>query len=292
MPQADLRNSKFMSSARVAGATALLALLLAPRQPAEAQLSGAQRASANTVAATAAQFPFPETLEYSVEWRLWYAGTAKMNFRPASKEQWDTTVHVESAGLVSKLFTVNDNYAASLNGPRFCADNTRLDATEGKRHKLTTVRYDYRRGKAHYDERDLLKNATIRNAETDIPSCASDVLGALLRLRTLHLEPGQSAQIPVSDGKKFVNVRVEAQQREQIETKLGKFNTIRCEANIFNGVLYSKSARLFVWLTDDARHLPVQIRVRMQIVIGTITLSLDKEQHGEAAFAKADKGQP
>src|SRR5581483_3025840 len=112
------------------------------------------------------------------------------------------------------------------------ADDTRLDAFEGKRHKLTTVRYDYKRDKAHYDERDLLRNAPVKTADTDIPSCASDIVGALIRLRTLHLEPGQSAQIPVSDGKKFVNVKVEAQQREQIETRLGKFNAIRCEANI------------------------------------------------------------
>jgi hypothetical protein len=43
---------------------------------------------------------------------------------------------------------------------------------------------------------------------------------------------------------------------------------------------------MLIWLTDDARHLPVQIRIRMQLVIGTITLSLDKEQHGENAVAE------
>jgi hypothetical protein len=31
-----------------------------------------------------------------------------------------------------------------------------------------------------------------------------------------------------------------------------------------------------VWLTDDARRLPVQIRVRMQFTVGAITLPLDK----------------
>jgi hypothetical protein len=34
-----------------------------------------------------------------------------------------------------------------------------------------------------------------------------------------------------------------------------------------------------VWLTDDARHLPVQMRIRMPFVIGTITLQLEKESH-------------
>jgi hypothetical protein len=33
-----------------------------------------------------------------------------------------------------------------------------------------------------------------------------------------------------------------------------------------------------VWLTDDRRKLPVQIRVRMQFAIGTITLQLEKHE--------------
>jgi len=43
-------------------------------------------------------------------------------------------------------------------------------------------------------------------------------------------------------------------------------------------VLYKRSAHLYVWLSDDARKLPVQIRVRMQFTIGTITLQLAKEE--------------
>ena len=72
--------------------------------------------------------------------------------------------------------------------------------------------------------------------------------------------------------------RVEAQEREQIQTKAGAFKTIRYEAYVFNDVLYRRPAHLYVWLTDDARKLPVQIRVKMQFTIGTITLQLEKEQ--------------
>ncbi len=35
---------------------------------------------------------------------------------------------------------------------------------------------------------------------------------------------------------------------------------------------------MFVWLTDDDRRLPVQIRVRMQFLIGTIELKLEKQE--------------
>ena len=114
--------------------------------------------------------------------------------------------------------------------------------------------------------------------ETDTSGCVHDVVGGLYYLRTLSLEPGESAQVPVSDGKKSVMAKVEAQQREDIKTPEGTFHTIRYEIFLFDNVLYRRSAHLNVWLTDDRRKLPVQIRVRMQFTIGTITLQLEKHE--------------
>ena len=69
---------------------------------------------------------------------------------------------------------------------------------------------------------------------------------------------------------------MEAQQREEVKTPDGVFKSIRYELYLFNNVLYRRPAHLYLWLTDDARRLPVQIRVRLQFTIGTITLQLEK----------------
>jgi hypothetical protein len=45
-----------------------------------------------------------------------------------------------------------------------------------------------------------------------------------------------------------------------------------------NGVVYTRKGRVFVWLTDDGRKLPIQIRLRMQFPISTVTLLLQKEE--------------
>jgi hypothetical protein len=63
-----------------------------------------------------------------------------------------------------------------------------------------------------------------------------------------------------------------------VRTPEGTFKTVRYEIFLFNNVLYRRNAHLNVWLTDDRRRLPVQIRVRMPITIGTITLSLEKHE--------------
>jgi len=105
-----------------------------------------------------------------------------------------------------------------------------------------------------------------------------DVFGGLYLLRTMRLEPGQSVQVPVSDGKKSASAKVEAQARETVKTPSGNYKSIRYEAYLFNDVLFRRSGHLYFWLSDDARKLPVQIRVKMQFTIGTITLQLEKEQ--------------
>ncbi len=225
--------------------------------------------------------PRAETLSYSVEWRLIYAGNARLTLTREAGATEDAKLHVESAGLVSKLFTIDDNYRAHYTGDQLCAHTVSLDAKEGKRHKSTEVRYVYERGKAAYTETDVLKGAVVKTAETDIPACVTDVVGGLYRLRAMKMEPGQSVQIPTSNGLKTANVKISALNREEVATKLGKFKTIRYEADVFNGVLYRRSGRLFVWITDDDRRLPVQIQLRMQfLTIGTITLQLEKAEHG------------
>jgi hypothetical protein len=223
-------------------------------------------------------FPSSEALTYSIEWRLIYAGSAHFVLRPAATG-WNSRIHVESGGMVSKLYKLDDNYSAELQNA-FCTSNTDLEGFEGKKHFSTKVNYDHSAKKAIYLERDLIKNAVVRSSEVDTPECAADITGSLYKLRTLKLEPGQSGMLPMSDGKKSAMVKVEAQEREEITTKAGTFKTIRYESFPFNNVLYKRSARLFVWLTDDARHLPVQIRVRMSFPIGSITLQLDKDEPG------------
>jgi hypothetical protein len=232
---------------------------------------------ANTAIEHTAPIASRETLHYGVEWRLIRAGIARVSWTPALGDRFEGALHLESAGMVSKLYKVNDDYSVHL-ADQLCADRIHLKALEGKRNRETKITFDRKAGKAHYLERDLIKNSTVLEKQTDVPACVQDVVAGLYRMRTLRLEPGQSGTIPITDGKKFANAKVEAQERETIKTPTGTHKTIRHEAYIFNGVLYAKNARCLVWLTDDARRTPVQIQVRMRFLIGTITLTLEKEE--------------
>jgi hypothetical protein len=227
-----------------------------------------------------ASLPGKETLSYLIEWRLFNAGRAKLELDTLGQPHpgYQVKLRLDSTGIVSKLFKVEDDYLANLN-PGYCAATLQMNIHEGSRLREAKVTFDPEAKRASYLERDRARNNAVFLAkETEIPPCVHDVAGGLFFLRTLNLEPGQSTQVPVSDGKKSVMVKVEAQQREDVKTPLGTFKTIRYEVYLFNGALYQRSAHLNVWMTDDRRKLPVQIRVRMTFTIGTITLTLDKHE--------------
>jgi hypothetical protein len=214
-----------------------------------------------------------DRLTYDVEWRLIHAGTVVIE-----TEKAHASLELESAGMVSTLMKIHDVYRVDYDEP-LCATSAVMDSQEGKRHHETKITYDRAGNRATYLERDLIKDAVLHSDEIPIPNCVQEVVGAFLKLRGMTVEPGQSAQIPMSDGRKSATVKIDAQEREEVKTPAGSFKTIRFEANMLNGVIYTRKGRAFVWLTDDARHLPVQIRLRMQFPIGTVTLQLAKEEH-------------
>jgi hypothetical protein len=215
-----------------------------------------------------------QTLQYGVEWRLIRAGLARLTWSPQPDGMQQADLHLESAGLVSKLYRVNDDYRAMLD-KNLCASSVLLNAEEGKRRRETKVSFDGA-GKVSYVERDLIKNTVALTKELQTPPCVHEYMGGLRKLRTLGLEPGQSTTVPLTDGKKFASVKVDAQEREQIKTPAGAFSAMRYEVHMFNNVILNRKARMHVWISEDARRLPVQLRVRMSVLVGTITLQLER----------------
>jgi len=161
----------------------------------------------------------------------------------------------------------------------FCAISSLMDSREGSRHRETSINFDRNRNRAYLTEKDVLKNTIVSRTDVQTPNCVHEVLSALLRLRRTKVDVGQSVQLPVSDGRKFAAVKVESQEREQVKTPAGTFSAVRYEVGVLNGVIYSRTGRVFVWLTDDERRLPVQIRLRMSFPLGTVTLQLEKVEH-------------
>jgi len=222
----------------------------------------------------------PLTLHYTVSWRLMHAGDVELRLDGApegTNPTWEAVLALKSVGFVSSLYRVDNQYNVSFDDG-FCADSSLFLVAERAKRRRIEVAYQQPPGSASYRELDLRNDEIVNEKSIDVPPCVHDELAALSLLRTMSLEPGASIELPISNGKKSVSARVEVRGRERIETPSGVYDTLRYEAFLYNDVLYRRKGRLFLWLTDDDRRLPVQIRVKLGFFIGTVTLKLEKEE--------------
>ena len=94
----------------------------------------------------APRFPYHEKLHYRIEWRLITAGTADVELAPISSHTWETKIKLESAGVVTRLYEVHDDYEVRTD-EKFCAATSTLKAVEGKRNRNSTLNFDPARKK-------------------------------------------------------------------------------------------------------------------------------------------------
>lgn len=222
------------------------------------------------------RFPYAEKLSYRIEWHLITAGNATVDMKHNTPDDWQTNLHLESAGVVTKLYRVLDSYQASTDD-KFCGINSVLDAEEGKRHTITHLSFQKLTHKVTYDAHDLVSNATVKK-DLEVPLCTHEITGALEALRETNLPAGKSAFLPITDGKKIASVKVEGQAREAINLQGKTYQTIRYEAFVFDNILYRRHGRLLIWISDDGDRVPVQLRLQLGFPIGNVTVQLEKQQ--------------
>jgi Protein of unknown function (DUF3108) len=113
-----------------------------------------------------------------------------------------------------------------------------------------------------------------------VPYPVFDPLSLIYYIRTLDLSPGRVHEFPIIADGKLYTVVATVQNRETITTPAGTFKTVVVEPKMEGqaGVFKDEQNRLQIWYSDDERRLPV--RVRSDVKIGSITVSLRRSSSG------------
>ncbi len=214
-------------------------------------------------------FPNGQMLSYAVEWRLLTAGTATLRLDTSGSEE-RVTVTADSTGVFSVLYPVHDRFEASFDPRTFCSLMINKHTEEGFRKVESLIRFDYATHKSVLQEKNL-KNGHSKQDQNDIPSCVTDVLSGIFYVGSRPLQAGQTYTFPLNDGGKTNDVRAHVEAREDIKTPAGSFHTTRVRLEAASGVVRSKG-RIWIWYSDTAGHIPVQMRARL--FWGTISFQL------------------
>ncbi len=216
------------------------------------------------------QFPYGETLHYEGEWRFVTAGIATLRVEQSGAQN-HVAATADSSGVVAMLYRVQDRLNTYFDAGKLCSYKVIKHTEEGSRQRETVVTYDYTRGKAVLEERNLKDNQQ-KKTENDIPGCVTDIVSGILYVASLPLQPGDTYVFPVNDGGTTVTAQAHVEAREEIKTPAGTFKTIRVGPEGDSGALLKNKGRIWIWYSDDGRHLPVQMRAKL--FWGTVTVYL------------------
>ena len=214
-------------------------------------------------------FPVRQTLTYAVDWRVFPAGTTVLRLQQDGDEE-RITATADTLGAINLIYRVSDRFESSFDRRTGCSAGFSKQLQEGRRQVDTDLKFDYASGKALLNEKNVVKG-TSKHEEAPVGPCVTDLLSAIFYPASQTLTAGQSFQVPVADAMHTIAVTMHVEARETVKTPLGTYRTIRVQPTAAAGVVKARG-NIWIWYTDDARHIPVQMRARL--FWGTITFSL------------------
>jgi hypothetical protein len=214
-------------------------------------------------------FPQKQTLTYAVDWRVFPAGTAVLHFE-ANGDRERVTANADTTGAINLIFHVGDHFQSTFDRAQGCSYEFDKQTVEGRRQVNSTLRIDYGQSKSILDEKNLVNGQT-KHVEVPVASCLTDLLSGIFYAESQPMDVGSSFALPVVDAMHTVVVTMRVEAREEVKTPLGTFKTIRVQPTADAGVVKNRG-NIWIWYTDDDRHVPVQMRARL--FWGTITFRL------------------
>jgi hypothetical protein len=214
-------------------------------------------------------FPQKQTLTYDVDWRVFTAGTAVIHFEQVGDRE-RIAASADTSGAINMLFHVADRFQSDFDRGRGCTYDFDKQTVEGRRQINSTQKLDYANGKSILDEKNQVTGQT-KHGEAAVSGCLTDLLTGVFYASSQPMALGHNFVLPVVDAMRTVLVTMKVEGTEEIKTPLGTFKTLRVQPTADAGVVKNRG-NIWIWYTDDERHLPVQMRARL--FWGTITFRL------------------
>ena len=218
-------------------------------------------------------FPAKQTLTFTVDWRVFTGGTAVFHLEQQG-DQMKIAATADTIGAVNMLFPVIDRFQSTMDTKTGCSFGFSKQTQEGRRKISSDLTFDSAAGKQTQVEKNLVKG-TQKTQTTSIPACVTDSLSAIFYTASQKLVVGQDVGFPLGDAMRTVTVTMKVEAKEEIKTPAGTFQTVRVQPTADEGVVKNRG-NIWIWYTDDARHMPVQIRARL--FWGTITFHLQSAE--------------
>jgi len=179
-------------------------------------------------------------------------------------ETYRIVTEAKSSAFFSAFFKVRDKVESYIDKDGLFTWRFEKHLREGNYRSERIIEYDQINGWVINNNNDSLR----------IPPCVQDVLSSFYYVRTQQLEVGKSLFIDNHADDMLYPLEVKVHKKERVKVKAGEFDCVVIEPILRASGLFSHKGRLIIWLTDDERKIPVQMKSK--IFIGYITAELEE----------------
>ena len=175
-------------------------------------------------------------------------------------------ITARSSSFVSTFFPVDNRVESAIDTGTLLPQRMVFHRREGKRKNDFDVTFHHAKGTA----------TAIKDGVADtlpVPPGTQDAISCLYYLRSLPaLQPGSSLTMNVHHDKKNHRLEVRVEAVETVKGPWGEVETLRVLAIMpFRGIFLNEG-NIRVWLTNDARRVPVMMKAK--VIIGSVVARL------------------
>jgi hypothetical protein len=207
-----------------------------------------------------------EKLTFSIRYGMIRAGEASMEIAGIDTIRGRPCYHVvskaKSNNVFDAIYKVRDRVESWMDVDFLFSRQFRKSLREGSYRTDQEIEMDHEAGYARYQDGRVF----------ELTDGAHDVLSAFYFVRTQHLEPGHQFNLESHADRKNVPLMVQVRGRERMETPAGTFDCIVVEPMLRTPGLFKHEGSLTIWMTDDARRMPVVMKSK--ISVGSISVIL------------------
>ena len=210
-------------------------------------------------------FSVGEKLTYQIFWGPFVVGRGTLEVAGIDPVDGHNCYHLvakaKTSGLIDLLFPVDSTAESWLDCTGLFARRYTEDRTEGKHHRAGEAHYDYAHKEIVIANR---LNGKAKHYPLDQP--VQDVISSLyvVRTRKLMLDSEQSFMINAASTNYYVTIRPD--QRKSVWVRaLGNTEALRIEPIPTLSIISANKGRMWFWVSDDARHLPLVVNSELRL---------------------------
>jgi len=214
-----------------------------------------------------------ETLTFDVSWSQFLtAGTATIAVREKRPSFDSIAYYVVADGrptaLLSRLYTLYYKADTLLDVFTLLPQRASVYSKEGSKERMKALRFDQIARRGVYQ----VTTSTVVTKNLTLPAMAQDPLSAIYVLRSRPLKLGAAFTMPVVNNGEIYRMDAKVVAKENVVTPMGQLAAWKIVPTISDEHGKPTGEKLGLWISDDARKLPVKLEADLPVGLFVITL--------------------